>query len=156
MLLFPLQATAGEADEEGTATIDISLNLDITERDPIDFGIIGKPSEDSNTITLNWQNGQLNIEGDGDAFYVDGAQNGRYQVWGPEGEEVEITGLIEDFDAEGIDVEETHLEGESNSEIVELPGSGVYNARVGGVITIDADAETGVHTTDFHITATYP
>lgn len=156
LISFPGSAVADEETEEFSAAIEISLHLEIFEQNQIDFGTVGRPSSGTNQLVLDWDSGDLTIEGDGDAFYVDGADRGRYRIQGPADETVEITTTIGDFGVDGIEVEETHMEGETNSQTVDLNPSGFYFAEVGGVLTLTSDAPAGVHTADFFITANHP
>lgn len=156
-LLIPSIAHAGD-ETQGTAEINISLDLEIHEQDPIEFGTITRPSSGTgdNQVTLDWESGDVTVTGDGNGFHVDGGQRGRYRVRGPRDEEVEITATIGDFGVPGITVEETHLEGEQDSVTVELNPSGMFFAELGGVLTINSDVPEGVHTAEVYVTANFP
>ena len=155
MSLLAVEAQASE-EADGQASIQISLNLEIFEQKELDFGMIGRPSSGSNTVTLDWDSGDVTIGGDGDGFYVEGAESGRYRIEGPSGEDIEVTATIGDFGVDGIEVEETHVNGTSNQEIVQLNPSGMFFAEIGGVLLITSEAPAGLHTADFFITANYP
>jgi hypothetical protein len=156
LCLASTAAMADEVDEEFQASITISLNLEIMEQNEIDFGTIGRPSVGSNTITLDWDSGDIEIGGGGDAFYVEGAQNGRYRVRGPRDEDIVVTATIGSFGVPGIEVEETIVEGQSGSFLAQLNPSGMFFAHIGGVLTLTPDAPAGLHTANFYITANYP
>lgn len=162
----PATVEAGSADDENfDVGIELTVPLEINEQNPVDFGRIGRPSDTAVQVTLDWNNGTLSVEGE-DVLAEDG-ENGRYQIWGPTGDEVEVTVTTGEFDdVEGVSIEEMHLnDDEDNTHNVEFTGqnSGGGNENnpqgqpleIGGVVTVEPDAETGEHQTDLLLTATH-
>lgn len=149
-------AAADETEDDFGATLEVSINLEIEEMDPLHFGIVGRPTTGSNTIELNWQNGQVDVGGDGDAYYVDGAERGHYQVEGPEGADIEVEAIIGDFGVDGLEVQQTYIENDDSTYQTSLSQAGVTEPlRVGGVVELTPEVPTGVHTANLYITASY-
>lgn len=159
---FEAQAQEEEQQDDFIADIEISIPLEINEQNPVSFGIVGRPADSSSTITLDWNNGNLIV--DGEQIVAEDGEAGQYHVRGPSGAEIEVVAVLEDFDdVTGLSVEETHIEGESNTTVVEVTGNqggGDSNPTgppmgVGGVITLEPGVEPGFHQTDLVITARY-
>lgn len=154
-ILAGLAAAVAVVCTSATATADDDDGSAIREISPISFGQVGQPTTGSNTLTLDWQNGQLTMSGSGDGFYLGGSTNGRYQVRGQPNQAATITAELLQFSAEGVIVQEVHLNGESNTHATVFDGYGVTVVRLGGVLSIEPDATAGYHITDLLITVDY-
>lgn len=156
-------ADAAAEDEENTqASISITFPIEVDEQQELYFGEYLTPRDDFNAFQLHWETGDITmVDGDGDAEYVEGAQYGQYRLQGPSDTEIELVAEIEDFDEEGIEVTELHLEGESNSVTVQTTAGGVIpppngpgpHFQLGGIVEISPDAPAGTHVTTLSISA---
>lgn len=162
IIAAPAVATADDTEEFG-ASISISLPLEINEQDPIDFGQIGRPSNQAATITLDWDGGGLEV--DGEQVVAEDGQEGRYHIQGPSGEEAQVHAEIHDFGVAEIETVETHIEGEDSTTTVEFtgnPGGGGGNnqnplgppVNIGGVVRIHPGVPFGQFEADLVIIAT--
>lgn len=147
-------ATAQEA--EGTAEIEIISNLEIEEIEIIQFGTIGKPTDGTQTFTLDPDTGEVDDSED-DGFAVDGESSaGVYAVTGNNDEEVTITADVDvDFDLAGVSLASLDVNGGGEVVDILLDGAGEAEINVGGTVNVDHDAAEGTSTADVVLTASY-
>lgn len=149
-------STASAASVESSAGITVLESLQVSETSSVDFGYVHRPSEGQNTLTLHHADDSVTTDGDGDAQYVAGSSSsGLYLIEGAPERGIQMSVDIQDFDDPGLTLEEAHIDGSTDEASGYLDSSGQHSAGVGGVLTIDADAEVTTHTTDVEVTVDY-
>jgi hypothetical protein len=128
---------------------------DIRQIRPLRFGQITRPAIGTNTFTLHWQNNNVDVGGSGDGYHMGGASSGFYQIRGQPNQAVTITAHVENFSADGVLVDEIHVNGPSNGYVTTLAGGGMAMIRVGGVVSISANATVGLHYTVIYLDLNY-
>lgn len=145
--LAPTDAAAQNDDSPGQAQF--------RELTPMSFGQIAAPSIGTNLFTLDWQNNNVTTAGSGDAIHFGGASSGRYRIRAQPYQTVTISAELLDFSADGVVVEEVHLQGPDNTFSTTIDGQGVFIARLGGVVRVDVDATDGTHSADILMSIDY-
>lgn len=154
VLGFSATAVAGEA--EGSASITILESLAVSEETPMDFGYVHRPSQGSNTLELNPEDGTVETNGSGDAQAVDGTStSGVFAIQGAPEQAIQMSVSVVDFEDPSISFDEAFIDGPSDVASTFLDEEGQHSAHVGGLVTIDADAQKGTHITDVHVTVEY-
>lgn len=134
------------ADDSGTQFREIR---------ELSFGMIGRPANSTNSFVVNWQNGQVSVSGAGDGFHLGNATNGRYQIRGLPDRAITFSAHVYNFSADGITVDEVHVNGPSNSFSTTLNAGGMLMVRLGGVVTVYPNATVGFHHTDVILIVNY-
>ncbi len=153
-IFSPITAQAARLVTRGSITIVNFLILG--EEDSLDFGTVQAPSKGFNHFQLNPSSGNVITTGPGDGTYIGGATPAKYRIAGEPFKDVQVSVHIQDFVDAGIDVLQTAIEGsDSNSIIANLTGTGYITIKVGGLVSVSAQATPGTHTTDITVTAAY-
>ena len=156
VLFSTTAAMADPVTEEFDATIEVIANLGIDEMEMLDFGVVGKPTEGTETLTLD---SDSNAAIGGDAFVVDGTANaGIYEVSGnPEDSVFVESDVVNDFNATGVSLLSLDIEdqGETHTIDMENGDDGTKEIAVGGAVEIDSEADEGEHQADIELTVSY-
>lgn len=146
--LWCSQAVANPDDDQTGRT-------EIRQMTPMHFGQIGRPTFGVNVFTLGWQNNSVTTGGTGDGFHLGGSSSGRYRVQGQPNQAITIGAHLLDFSADGLVVDEVHLNGDDNTHSTVINGQGYVIVRLGGVVTVEPQATPGEHYADILITVDF-
>lgn len=141
------------ASGTGTANVEITKPVSLSEGAPLDFGTINAPSTGSNTFDFT-TDGTLALSGDGDAFHADDETLGAWTVTGETGASVSVNVAFDTWSDPAITTDAVYVNGPSDTTSVTLT-DGTAALTIGGKITITNAVTEGAKTSTVTVTANY-
>lgn len=153
-MALTVTASAQVVDTNGVATVDVQPALSISLVTSPQWGRVVKPAAGTARYLLDYATGVVSlVSGDGYAF--NDGQLGEYTVTGAPSAPLSYSVAIGAFDASGITVVASHINGASNSGTGTLDVGGSYDLKVGGVLDIASTATVQVQSATVTVTIDY-
>lgn len=153
-MALTVTASAQVVDTNGVATVDVQPALSISLVTSPQWGRVVKPAAGTARYLLDYASGAVSlVSGDGYAF--NDGQLGEYTVSGAPSAPLSYSVSIGAFDASGITVVASHINGTSSSGTGTLDVGGSFDLKVGGVLDIASTATVQVQSATVTVTIDY-
>ncbi|HVT11327.1 MAG TPA: hypothetical protein VHE55_03595 [Fimbriimonadaceae bacterium] len=153
-MILAVTAGAQVVDTNGTASVDVQPALSISLVTSPNWGKVVKPAAGTARYKLDYATGTVSlVSGDGYAF--NDGQLGEYTVTGAPSAPISFSVAIGSFDASGVSVVASHINGTTDTGTGTLDIGGSYDLKVGGILDIVSTATVQVQTATVTVTIDY-
>lgn len=153
-MVLAASANAQVVDTSATASVNVQPALSVTLITSPSWGQVTRPPTGSADYKLDYSTGAVTLlSGDGYAF--DDGQVGEYTLSGAPSAPVSFSVSIGSFSGTGVTVVASHINGTTNAGTDNLDGSGDLDLKIGGVLSIAANASIETQTATVTLTVDY-